>query len=275
MFLITFILRAEAGMKKTRIAILKDQNNLPGLVPLLSLVGLSGEVFSSPQNLLESVRQSPPDLVLKERDLVDDETSGDGIETLSEKISPFCPVLFVEEKEDRFLFVDLERNQVFQPFDLFEYLQLHLQLYSRKKLRVAVKLPSVIFFGGRSEFTQISCLSTGGAFIKTGHPTPEKGEILEMTIPLLGHRAEIELCGRVAYNVLPSLENNYIQGVGICFEQPDGSSAKKIKDYLYAYLNNSVPLDYASSETQRSWHLEPVKQKPSSRGIQLKSFGYR
>jgi len=93
-----------------------------------------------------------------------------------------------------------------------------------------------------------------------------------MTIPLLGHRTEIELCGRVVYSVFPSLENNYIQGVGICFEQPDESSTKRIKDYLCEYLNNKVPVEVVSSETQRSWYLEPIKKKPTTSGIQLKSF---
>ena len=262
-------------MQKLRLTILQGKNNLFRLAPLLSLVGLSGEFLSTPKSLLESVQKSPPDLVLIDRRFIDNATIGGGIGPLTDKISPLCPVLFVDEEEDRFLFVDLERNQVFQLFDLYEYFLLHLQHYSRKKLRVAVKLPSVILLGWRSELTQISCLSTGGAFIKTGHPTPKKGEAIEMSIPLLGHRAEIELCGRVVYSVLPSLENNYIQGVGICFEQPDESSTKKIKDYLCAYLNNNVPLEDVSSKTQRSWYLEPINQKPATRGIQLKSFGCR
>jgi len=262
-------------MKKPQIKILHDKNNLSGLTSMLSLIGLSCEVLSAPKNILATVQQSPPDLVLIDRKLLENEKREDGIGLLNKTISPFCPVLFVEEKEDRFLFGDFERDQVFQLFDLYEYLVLHLQQYSRKKLRVAVQLPSVIFLGGKSQFTQISCLSTGGAFIKTGHPTPEKGDAIEMTIPLLGHRTEIELCGQVVYSALPSLENNYIQGVGICFEQPDESSIKKIKDYLCAYLNNDVPVDDMGSDTQRSWYLEPINQKRPPRGIHLKSFGYR
>lgn len=270
-----FFLRAVTEMQKLRLTILQGKNNLSRLAPLLSLVGLSGEFLSTPKSLLESVQQSPPDLVLIDRKFIFNETRGGGIESLIDKMSPFCPLLFVDEEEDRFLFADLERNQVFQLFDLYEYLLLHLQHYSRKELRVAIKLPSVILLGGRSELTQISCLSTGGAFIKTGHPTPKKGEAIEMTIPLLGHRTEIELCGRVVYSVFPSLENNYIQGVGICFEQPDESSTKRIKNYLCAYLNNKVPVEDVSSETQRSWYLEPIKKKPTTSGIQLKSFGCR
>ena len=262
-------------MKKPHITILQHGDNLSRLTPLLSLVGLTGEFLSTQKTLLESIQKSLPDLVLIDRILIDNRTGGHGIGPLTKDISPVCPVLFVEEEGDRFLFGDFDRNQVFQLFDLYEYLVLHLQHYSRRKLRVAVKLPSVILLGGKSQFTQISCLSTGGAFIKTGHPTPEKGEPIEMTIPLLGHRTEIGVCGRVVYSVLPSLENNYIQGVGICFEQPDESLIQKIKDYLCAYLNNNVPVDDASSETQRSWYLEPINQKHQSRGMHLKSFGYR
>lgn len=262
-------------MQKLRLSVLQGKNNLFGLAPLLSLVGLSGEFLSTPKSLLESIQKSPPDLVLIDREFIDNAIIGGGIGSLTDKISSLCPVLFVEEEEDRFLFVDLERNQVFQLFDLYEYLRLHLQHYSRKQLRVAVKLPSVILLGGRSEITQISCLSTGGAFIKTGHPTPQKGETIEITIPLLGHRDEIELCGRVVYSVFPSLENNYIQGAGICFEQPEESSTKKIKDYLCAYLNNNAPVEDVNSKTQRSWYLEPISKKPATRGIKLKSLGCR
>ena len=113
-----FFLRAVTEMQKLRLTILQGKNNLSRLAPLLSLVGLSGEFLSTPKSLLESVQQSPPDLVLIDRKFIFNETRGGGIESLIDKMSPFCPLLFVDEEEDRFLFADLERNQVFQLFDL-------------------------------------------------------------------------------------------------------------------------------------------------------------
>ena len=258
-------------MKKTQIAILQGKSSLLKLDRYLSLIGFSVEFFSKPRTLLSSVGKSHYGLVLIDRELIDDESGDDLTRTLTKNISPLCKTLLVEEDGERFLFYDLDHNEVFHLFDLYEYLLQHLQHFSRKNLRVAVKLPSTISRDGTSQVTQISSLSAGGAFVRTGYPTPEEGETIEMTVPLIGHHAEIELRGRVVYNVLPSQENNYIQGVGVCFDKLDDSSTEKIKDYLYSYITNDVSVEETAKGNHHSGYLEPAIKKSLLKGGYLQS----
>ena len=135
-----------------------------------------------------------------------------------------------------FLLFDRQNKRRLHLVDLHAYLLQNLKSYSRKQLRLAVKLPSLLSHEHSSQYSSVSCLGTGGAFIRTGHPAPEEGQLLQITISLLGHHAELDVCGRVLYSVSPCLENNYIQGVGVRFEKPDKSSVKAINYYLISSL---------------------------------------
>lgn len=224
-------------MKKPQIAILQGKTNLIGLSTPLTRMGFTGEFFSVIKAFQLSLQKSVPDLLLVDVTLTD--KHADNL-LLSGEISEVCPVLLVEKRVEGFLLFDRQNKRRLHLVDLHAYFLQNLKSYSRKKLRLAVKLPSLLSHEHSSQHSSqhssVSCLGTGGAFVKTGHPVPEKGQLLQITISLLGHYAELDVCGRVLYSVSPCLENNYIQGVGVRFEKPDKSSLKVINDYLTSSL---------------------------------------
>ena len=220
-------------MKKPQIAILQGKTNLIGLSTPLTRMGFSGEFFSGIKAFQLSLQKSVPDLLLVDVTLTD--KHADNL-LLSGEISEVCPVLLVEKGVKGFLLFDRQNKRRLHLVDLHAYFLQNLKSYSRKKLRLAVKLPSLLSHKHSSQYSSVSCLGTGGAFVKTGHPAPEEGQLLQITISLLGHHAELDVCGRVLYSVSPCLENNYIQGVGVRFEKPDKSSLKVINDYLTSSL---------------------------------------
>lgn len=220
-------------MKKPQIAILQGKNNLIGLSTPLSRMGFTAEFFSGIKAFQLSLQKSVPDLLLVDVKLTD--KHADDL-LLGGEISEVCPIFLVEKGAEGFQLFDRQNKRRLHLVDLHAYFLQNLKSYSRKNLRLTVKLPSLLSHEHSSQHSSISCLGTGGAFVKTGHPAPEAGQLLQVTISLLGHRAELDVCGRVLYSVSPCLENNYIQGVGIRFEKADKSSLKVINDYLSSSL---------------------------------------
>ena len=220
-------------MEKPLIAILQGKNNLSGLSTPLSRMGFTGEFFSGIKAFQLSLQKSVPDLLLVDVTLTD--KHADNLLLRGEN-SEVCPVFLVEKGAEEVLLFDRQNKRRLHLVDLHAYFLQNLNSYSRKNFRLEVKLPSLLSHEHSSQHSSVSCLGTGGAFVKTGHPTPKEGQLLQITIPLLGHHAELDFCGRVLYSVSPCLENNYIQGVGIRFEKPDKSSLKVINDYLTSSL---------------------------------------
>lgn len=251
-------------MKNPRISILQSNNNLTGLGLALSRMGFVGEFFSNTKSLRITIHESVPDLVLVDAKLINRESKIEGVEKTLLEASNLCPVLLADKEEGSFLFYDHRRKKVLHLFDLHNYFHENLNSYSRNNIRLEVKLPSLLTQGHSSQLTQITSLSSRGAFVRTGYQTPVLDQKIEMTISLLGHYAELNVLGRVAYSVSPSQENNYIQGVGVCFERPEDSLMRVIEDYLSSSLAKEPSLNFVPGERIHSWHSEPLTKKRSS-----------
>ena len=251
-------------MKKPKISVLQTNNNLTGLGLALSRMGFVGEFFTNTKSLRVTIQESVPDLVLVDAKLTNKRSKIEGVEKSLLEASNLCPVLLAEKKEGSFLLYDHQRKKVLHLFDLHNYFHENLDSYSRKNIRLEVKLPSLLTQGHSSQLTQITSLSSRGVFVRTGYSTPVLDQKIEITIPLLGHYAELNVLGRVAYNVSPSQGNNYIQGVGVCFERPEDALMRAIEDYLSSTLAKEPSLDLAPGEKNKSWHSEPLVKKRSS-----------
>jgi len=251
-------------MKSPRISILQSNNNLTGLGLTLSRMGFVGEFFPNIKSLRFTIQESVPDLVLIDAKLTNKGSKIEGVEKTLLEASNLCPVLLAEKEEDSFLLYDHRRKKVLHLFDLHNYFHEKLDGYSRNNIRLEVKLPSLLTQGHSSQLTQITSLSSRGAFVRTGYSTPVLDQKIEMTISLLGHYAELNVLGRVAYSVSPSQENNYIQGVGVCFERSEDSLMRVIGDYLSSSLAKEPSFNFIPGVKNNSWHSEPRTKKRSS-----------
>ncbi len=140
-------------MKKPHIVILQEKDNLTGLSPLLKRMGFTRKFFSGPKALRSAIQESAPDLLLVDIKLTDKQENG---QSRSEEITEVCPLLFVAQEEDEFLLFDRQHKQVSHIVDLHDYLCQNLNSYSRKNLRVAVNLPSLLSCGYSTQHTQIT-----------------------------------------------------------------------------------------------------------------------
>ena len=253
-------------MKKPKISVLQTNNNLAGLGLALSRMGFVGEFFPNTKSLRLAIQESVPDLVLVDAKLTNKGSKIEGVEKTLLEASNLCSVLLAEKEEGSFLFYDHRRKKVLHLFDLHNYFHENLNSYSRNNIRLEVKLPSLLTQGHSSQLTQITSLSSRGAFVRTGYSTPVLDQKIEMTISLLGHYAELNVLGRVAYSVSPSQENNYIQGVGVCFERSEDSLMRVIEDYLSSSLAKEPSLNFIPGEKNNSWHSEPRTKKRYSIG---------
>lgn len=116
-------------------------------------------------------------------------------------------------------------------FGLFGLIQRHLENIPRKHLRLPVKLPSILYRDEGSHLAEVLSLSSEGLFIKTSfrlHP----GDQLQVIIPLIGLKQELELDGKVLYNVLPEADNNYLQGVGVEFTDLDQNAREDLQAFI-------------------------------------------
>jgi Tfp pilus assembly protein PilZ len=130
-------------------------------------------------------------------------------------------------------------------FALFENIQKHLEKFPRKNLRLAIKLPGLLCRGETCHVAEVLSLSLQGLFIKTGFRL-EQGDTLQVVIPLLGMKKELEIEGHVLYRVQPAMENNYLQGVGIEFRPLDGQARQLLQDFIQSRFLREV--------SGRPWH---------------------
>jgi len=156
-----------------------------------------------------------------------------------------CPVLLLKDERARAP-LSFPHHTLALPLELaslHEQLQGILKRCPRRHLRMQVHLPGVLFRRQGCSFGDILSLGTGGAFIKTGGKDFRQGESLEVVIPLMGMKKELELPSEVVYQVSPTPENNYQQGVGIRFTAPVPEDVQTLRQYITRSLLEEVPLD--------------------------------
>jgi Tfp pilus assembly protein PilZ len=127
-------------------------------------------------------------------------------------------------------------------------------------LRISVHLPGIIFREAGCSFGDILSLGTGGAFIKTGCNNLRRDEPVDVIIPLMGMKKELEISSRVIYHISPTPENNYQQGVGISFSRPDPETVREI----YEYISHSLLTGVSAETAQPRPESEPSHATPSA-----------
>lgn len=116
-------------------------------------------------------------------------------------------------------------------FKLFSLIQTHLEKHPRHNLRLAIQLPGMICTDKTCHLAEVLSLSTNGLFVKTGFRPADNAE-LNIVIPLLGMKKELELQGRILYRVNPGPDNNYFQGLGIEFAKTSDDARKDLQAFL-------------------------------------------
>lgn len=109
--------------------------------------------------------------------------------------------------------------------------------YSRRHLRLNTKLPGVISRADSCQICEITNLSAGGAFVKTGTPLGVDGAVT-LYVPLLGQKRELELGSQVVFQVVPSEANNFQQGAGLRFADGDEQAAEALQRFI-VHLHDS------------------------------------
>lgn len=121
-------------------------------------------------------------------------------------------------------------------FDLYSFIQRHVEKHPRQNLRLRLKLPGMYSIED-NEFilADILNLSMHGLFFKA--PTRvSAGDRVTVVFPLFGHCKEIEVKATVLYMIQPQTENNFFQGFGVGFDSlPDdhrGHLQKFIREHF-------------------------------------------
>ena len=147
-------------------------------------------------------------------------------------------------------------------FKLFELVQKTLEKIPRKNIRLNVQLPSMYYHGDAPCIAEIVSLSSEGIFIRTGSRI-EGLEEVQIVLPLIGMQTEIELEGRIVYRVDPNQDNNYVQGMGIEFQNMAPETGKMLQKFVESLLVAELT---EKSFTQTSLDLNQL-QKPSDEVI--------
>lgn len=155
------------------------------------------------------------------------------------------PLLILKDGQNSLQDFSFPHHTLPLPLDislLHDVVQRLLRRCQRRHLRMSVRLPGMVFRNKGCSIGDVLSLGTGGAFIKTGCSDLVKDEPIDVIIPLMGMKKEIELKGRVVYQVTPSPENNYMQGIGVSFAQPDPETACYLQEYIsHSLMHEDFP----------------------------------
>jgi Tfp pilus assembly protein PilZ len=220
-------------MKHPHVMIAHKEQSLPGIERTLQRCGCRTTVSAGEplRRLLEAER---PDLLLVHSGI----RKGERLLLANLAAQGNCPLL--ELTDHLHLHSD---GLPTDTLDLLETLQEHLVRYPRRELRIRMSLPVLIEKRGvdGNSIGQILNLSVGGVFLKNGSCQWQIDETVQMTIPLLGMKKELELTGRVLYLVEVTQENGFRQGFGIAFEDCAATSQQLLRDYIRMVLEQNTP----------------------------------
>lgn len=152
-------------------------------------------------------------------------------------------------------------------FALFRLIQKHLEKIPRRNMRLAVQLPGMVSTGGEFRFADVLSLSSQGMFLKNSSRL-KKGNRVQVLFPLLGMKKEMELEGKVVYHILPSADNNYLEGVGIEFSNISEEDSQLLEAFIekcfLGELENVIPSNNQTIEHTHS------SEAPSPLPLKLK-----
>lgn len=243
-------------MKKPLVYLACDPIHRDGVESLLQRMGLSVEAFDKVPALLKSVRRRSPDLIFLDAGLL--HGGGECPDVAGFKTQESLVVLLGGGEGTVVPFAHVRLAYPLDPHLLHQLLRDRVKNYSRLHVRIETTLPGLFARDQESQFCEITNLSAGGAFIKTCFPLGTGGADFRLYIPLLGMKRELELVSEVVFQVLPNEANNYQQGAGIRFRQPDEETTRHLEDFLRRTSDNAAvpallmglpPLAHGCAET--------------------------
>ena len=125
-------------------------------------------------------------------------------------------------------------------FELFSFIQRHVEKHPRQNLRLRLKLPGMYSIED-NEFilADVLSLSMHGLFFRA--PTKvKKGDRVTTIFPLFGHCKEIEVKSTVLYTVLPEVGNNYFQGFGVGFDDIPDNQKEHLQKFIREHFLREV-----------------------------------
>lgn len=212
-----------------------DEELLSTLEVILKHWGYRVQASPSGERLNAFLSETAPDLLLISENILA-ALDTDGLELMRSRMESGPAPLFIlrqgEESPASPLPVARTLSLPIDIFDLFTAVQTHLEDTPRKNLRMEVCLPGIVSPAGKSTYMgEVLSLSPGGMFIKVGSIL-EPDESLKVVVPLLGIARELEIEGKVLYQVAPTQRNNYMQGAGIAFTGLSGNDRDLLSGYL-------------------------------------------
>jgi hypothetical protein len=238
-------------MKKPHILLIQHEKNLSGfnlarLCPILELINCETEIciYNKARKLMPAPG-APPDLVILDRPFLPEflPSLGQGVVGNGPLL---CPQIVLSEEKALLETSQSKTEAQNLPFDvvaLHGLVSASLINYPRKHLRMPAHLPCLFSVRGFNYFGEILSLGTGGAFIKTACQQIRTGDLLDVGIPLLGMKKELELRSRVIYLLTPKQENNYLPGVGVGIDSVDQETTCVLEDFLrHSLLNDIYPV---------------------------------
>jgi Tfp pilus assembly protein PilZ len=242
---------------------------------LLRFLGVESTLLRNKKELLQTLLQDQPGLILFDRALLVDAFSlidshctqwlerAGGIALTGHADLLSVPAPFLARVTDI-----SERD----PFTINTLLQRFVPTYSRQHPRLGTRLPGLFTRStGACQICEIMNLSPGGAFIRTTETLPASGEELRVNVPLIGLHKEIELKCRVVSQFLPTEANNYAQGIGVRFIAEDDSPVlAELNNYVRYVLAHDATLDpqVSHASAPRSCRKFVVKSLSSVRTIE-------
>ncbi|MBN1141390.1 MAG: PilZ domain-containing protein [Deltaproteobacteria bacterium] len=152
-------------------------------------------------------------------------------------------------------------------FSLFQLIQKYLEKIPRRNMRLTVQLPGMVSTGGEFRFAEVLSLSVQGMFLKNSSRL-QKGDRVRVLFPLLGMKKEMELEGKVLYHILPGVENNYLEGVGIEFSDLSAEDDRLLETFIeksfLGELEGAIPPPDPALENP------PAGSEPPSLALKMK-----
>jgi Tfp pilus assembly protein PilZ len=228
-------------MEKPLITIVHENDALIKLHAILPALGFRVRAFVSLSAFMSSPEKTSSEAVILDR-------RSAGVLIRSFESAKFLsnsenrPVIVISEDASDFS-DETSKSYIELPNDLlilFRFLQEKLPVFSRKHLRLKIRLPGIYCHGEGCHVAEIMSLGTGGAFVKTGWHRLRRDDLIRIGIPLLGLNRELEIEGRVIYLVEPNEENNYLQGVGVRFTRPETDNVRIVEDYIRYFLREEL-----------------------------------
>lgn len=218
-------------------------------------------VSSRPELLHPAIREMRPDLLILGSDLLVDHNAPLYASVAEHLAHHDCPlIVLATEPAPAIPFPHEELATPVDIFALFALLQKHLEKIPRRHLRLSVQLPGLLCRGDSTQLAEIVSLSSQGLFIKTALRMRE-GEILKVVLPLVGMKKELEIASQVLYCIQPGPDNNYLQGFGLGFVDPDPEHLEILQAFIESRFFGEVADRDPELELIADSHLQNRKDR--------------